>query len=132
MVKKLAVTIGTLAVFALMAYVLVSGGKPINSDLSVIGQGKPVLVLAYENFSPVGGEALNLLRQVRDDFESQLDFVVAELGTPAGDGFASGYKMTDGMAVFLTSDGQPLRIINIPTGERELRLRLESLLSTAE
>ena len=31
--------------------------RPMTTDLTVIGQGKPALVLAHENYSPAGAEA---------------------------------------------------------------------------
>jgi hypothetical protein len=133
MVKTIAVTAATLVALVALGYLLTMGvGKPISTDLSVIGQGKPVLVLAYENFSPTGGEALNRLRQVRSDYDSRLDFVVADLGTPQGRAFANRYQLVDGQAVFLKQDGQPLQITSIPADERELRRRLESKLAAVE
>jgi hypothetical protein len=83
----------------------------------------------YENFSPVGGEALNRLRQVRSDFDSRLDFVVADLGTPRGQAFASRHRIGDGQAVFLKQDGQPLGVTSIPADLQELRSRLEAKLA---
>ncbi|MFT5896457.1 MAG: hypothetical protein ACI8VW_003340 [bacterium] len=133
MVKVIAVTTASLVALVALSYFLVMGvGKPINTDLSIIGQGKPVLALAYENFSPSGGEALNRLRKVQSDFDSRLDFVVADLGTPQGRAFANLYKLADGQAIFLKKDGQPLVITSIPADENELRGRIESQLATVE
>ena len=133
MVKMIAVTAASLVALVGLGYFLIVGvGKPISTDLSVIGQGKPVLVLAYENFTPTGGDALNRLRQVRSDYDSRLDFVVADLGTPQGRVFANRYQLVNGQAVFLKQDGQPLRVTNIPEDERELRSHLESSLAAVE
>ncbi len=133
MVKTIAVTAAFLVALFALGYLLTMGvGKPISTDLSVIGQGKPVLVLAYENFSPTGGDALNRLRQVRSDYDSRLDFVVADLGTPQGRAFANRYQLVNGQAMFLKQDGQPLRVTSIPADERELSSRLESMLSAVE
>jgi hypothetical protein len=133
MVKMIAVTTASLVTLVALGYLLIIGvGKPISTDLSVIGQGKPVLVLAYENFTPTGGEALNRLRQVRSDYDSRLDFVVADLGTPQGRMFANRYQLVNGQAVFLKQDGQLLRVTSIPVDEQELRSRLESNLAAME
>ena len=73
MVKKIAVSAASLIVLAVLGYLLIMGaGKPISTDLSIIGQGKPVLVLAYENFSPDGGDALNRLRRFRNAARARL------------------------------------------------------------
>lgn len=117
-------------VLAGLGYFLIAGiGKPVSSDLSVIGQGKPALVLAYENYSPMGGDALTRLRKVRGDFESKLNFVVAELGSPPGRAFADRYQLHDGLAIFLNQDGQPLEVMRIPEDEQALRSQLEANLA---
>ncbi|MFT6905062.1 MAG: hypothetical protein ACJAS1_001716 [Oleiphilaceae bacterium] len=133
MLKKIVLTTSCLLVLVVLGYFLtMSGGKPISTDLAVIGQGKPVLVLAYENYSPAGGEALNRLRKVRSDFDLRLDFVVADLGTPHGREFANRHQLIDGQAVFLKQDGEPLQVTYIPTDERELRSQLEAKLAALE
>ena len=129
-IKRIAVTAVFLVVLAALGYLfIISIGKPISTDLSIIGKGKPALVLAYDNFSPTGGDALNRLRNVRNDYDSRLDFMVADLGTPQGEAFANRYKLADGHAVFIMKDGQPLRVTSIPEDDRELRNRLDSMLS---
>ncbi|CAA6801048.1 MAG: Unknown protein [uncultured Thiotrichaceae bacterium] len=130
-------TISVIAVFLLtlvaLSYFLIMGsGKPLNSDLSVIGQGKPVLALAYENYSPGGGEALNRLRKVRSDFDARLVFVVADMGTPPGREFAERYQLVSGEAMFMDQQGKQLQKTIIHTDELELRSRLESMLALVE
>jgi hypothetical protein len=133
MVKTIAVTAASLVALFALGYLLTMGiAKPISTDLSVVGQGKPVLVLAYENFSPTGGDALNRLRQVRSNYDSRLAFVVADLGTPQGRAFANRYQLADAQALFLKQDGEPLRVTNIPADEQELSRLLESMLVAVE
>ena len=120
------------ALIALGNIFIMREGEPISTDISIIGQGKPVLVLVYENYSPTGGDALNRLRQIRSDYDSRLDFAVADLGAPQGSAFAHRYKLVNGQAMFLKQDGQPLGITNIPEDEQELRRRLESKLADVE
>lgn len=133
MIKVLAVTAACLAAAVAIGFVLTMGtGKPIGTDLSVIGRGKPTLVLAYENYSPAGGEALNRLREIRSDYDSRLEFVVADMGTPAGHLFSERYQVFDGQAVFLKQDGQLLQVTRIPADKQELRGLLESNLAQVE
>ena len=89
-------------------------------------------MLAYENYSPDGGEALDQLQNVKGDYNSRLDFVVADLGTPQGFAFANRHKMFNGQAVFLKQNGEPLRVTDIPKNEQELRSQLESKLADME
>jgi hypothetical protein len=133
MAKTIAVTLVSLVALSALGYYVTKGVvKPVSTDLSVIGQGKPVLALAYENFSPAGGEALDRLRQVRAEYESRLHFVVADLGTPQGRALANRFGLVDGQAVFLKPDGQPLLVTRIPGDGRELRALLDYKLAAAE
>ncbi len=109
--------------------VLLTAARPISSDLSALGQGRPALVLAYENYSPTGGEALARLDGVRADYEPRMDFRVADLGTPQGRAFADRHGLRDGLAVFLKPDGSPLRVTGIPADEEQLRRRLDARLA---
>lgn len=118
--------------FALGYFVTQGIVKPVSTDLTVVGQGKPALVLAYENYSPTGGEALDRLRQVRGEYESRLHFVVADLGTPHGRAFADRFGLTDGQAIFIGPDGQAPQVIRIPGDGRELRTRLDRKLAAVE
>jgi len=131
--KAIAVIAASLVTLAAIGYFLLMGvGKPISSDLSVVGQGKPVLALAYVNYSPTGGDALSRLRTVSSDYDSQLEFVVADMGTPQGLTFANRHKLGDGQAIFLKQDGQPLGVTEIPADEAELRRLLDATLVAME
>lgn len=133
MTKKIIFVTAAIATFIALAYVVTMVAlRPISADLSVIGKGKPALVLAYENFSMEGGEALERLRQIRGDYESRVDFVVADLGTPQGQAFAQRYRLIDGSAVFLDKDGTPLKVTFIPVDEQALREQLEHQLASVE
>ena len=114
-----------LAILGGVFLLLAQHGKPIGTDLSVIGTGKPTLVLAYENYSPAGAEALDRLRSVRGDYEDRMQFVVADLGTPQGQQFARQYNLQTGVAVFLSQDGDAVRITGIPADEAALRRQLD-------
>ncbi|MDJ0738555.1 MAG: hypothetical protein QNJ91_02500 [Gammaproteobacteria bacterium] len=130
MAKKLGITILVIVALSALGYFVTTGiVKPIGSDLSVIGQGKPALVLAYENFSPTSGAALDRLRQVRSDYEPRLLFVVADLGAPQGRAFASRFGLSEGQTVFLSPDGQALFITYLPSDEQELRALLDDTIA---
>lgn len=132
MAKAIAVPAALLAVIGLGYLLVVGVGKPVSTDLSVIGQGKPVLVLVYENYAPRSTDALSRLQQVMDDYQAQLAFVVADLGVPQGRAFADRHQLAGGQALFLSHDGKPLQAMNIPTAEPELRSRLDSKLAAME
>ena len=131
--KKLKFPIFVLAILLIAGYVvMVVAPKPMSADLSLIGQGKPSLVLAYENYSPGGADALTRLKQIRSDYESRLNFIVADLGTPDGRAFGNRYQIVDGQAVFLSGSGRPLARMFIPADESRLRETLEQQLAAAD
>ena len=130
MAKTIGLTIASIAALFALGYFVTTGVvKPVSTDLSVIGQGKPVLVLAYENFSPTSGEALDSLREVRAEYEPRMQFVVADLGTPQGRAFADRFGVDDGQTVFLKPDGQVLLVTRIPSDEQALRTLLDHKLA---
>ncbi len=119
--------------FWFVLFLLVVGGlllatkyffQPIKSDLSVIGQGKPVLVLAYENYSPESGAVLNQLNRIKNDYQS-IVFVVADMGTNQGKAFAQRHKLINGAAIFLDADGKPLKSMMMSSDEQILRRLLD-------
>jgi len=131
--KKLKLVGVVLAILVVAGYVVTSvAPKPMSADLSVIGQGKPSLVLGYENYSPGGGDALTRLKQIRSDYESRLNFIVADLGTPSGRTFANRYQVVDGQAVLLAANGQLLGTLFVPANELQLRAYLDQKLAGAK
>jgi hypothetical protein len=102
--------------------------KPMSSDLTLVEEDKPAVVLAYENFSPTGGEALAKLKQVRPDYESRVNFVVADIGTPDGRAFTNRYRIVDGQAVVLSRTGQIVAIAGPSMPEQTLRGKIDAAL----
>lgn len=132
--KKVLLIIGlsVLVIFSVGYYLLVGTGGPVSTNLALVGQGKPAFVLAYENFSPSAGEALNRLRKVRGDYEDRMHFIVADMGTPDGRAFVERYQLNNGLAVFLAADGEALQVTEIAVDEQELRSRLDAKLLLVE
>jgi len=126
--------------FAIVFFIFAASGlflwsqlaiKPLSTDLTLIGQGKPALVLAYENFAPSGIEAMERINRVRSDYDTNIKFLVADMGTPQGQAFTEQYELLDGMVIFLSADGQPVSIGTVPVNESELRRRLDQDLGRA-
>ena len=129
--KKITVTATVVAALLGIGYVVsLLAVRPMSTDLSVVGQGKPALVLVYENFSPASTEGLERLKQVRDDYEASLSFVVADLGVPAGQNFARRHGLGAGHVLLLGADGEPRGMVPVPADERALRAGLDNALST--
>ena len=129
--KKLVVTTVTLLILVGAAFVALKlTPTPMSSDLSQIGQGTPAIVLAYENFSPSGADALNRLKAVRADYESQVRFIVADLGTPDGRTFGQRYGLRDSEAILLDGSGRAVAVL--ARSEQALREQLDGVLNTLQ
>ena len=103
------------------------GVKPISKDLSVIGQGTPVVVLVYESYAPAGMDAMERLNQVRSDYEPEIKFRVAHLGTPEGDVFVRRHEAFDGVMVLFDAAGEVVRVTMVPGQVASLRNELKLL-----
>lgn len=101
---------------------------PISSNLSLLDEPGPAVVLAYENYSPAGGEALDRLKRIRPDYETRVHFIVADLGTPQGSAFANRYKLYDSQAVILTGKRQVAGIVGLETPDELFRQKLDAAL----
>ncbi|KDE40020.1 MAG: hypothetical protein ACK4L8_07835 [Nitrincola lacisaponensis] len=100
------------------------GVKPISTDLTVIGQGKPVVVLVYESYAPAGMEAMERLNRVRSDYEPDIKFRVAHIGTPEGDLFVRRHEAFDGVMVLFDALGEVVRVTMVPQPVELLREEL--------
>lgn len=106
--------------------------NPMASDLAVVGKGTPALVLAYENYSPTGGDALTRLNRVRGDYEDRMVFVVADMGTPQGETFVNRHRLVEGAVVLLDRAGKPISVDQVPEDEQALRRQLDDGLAQLE
>lgn len=100
--------------------------KPVSTDLTSVGQGTPVLVLAFENYSPAGLNALERLKAVRGNYEGRLLFRVADLGAPAGQTFAERYGLENAMVALLGGDGDPVLRSYLPGTNEGLKELLDA------
>lgn len=108
------------------AWYMLSRG--MSADLSVIGEGRPVAVLVYENHSPTSMQAFDRLTAVRDAFAGQLEFRLALTGTPQGEAFAERYGVPQGTLVLFDGRGAAISASAVPVDPAELIKRLESAL----
>lgn len=124
-------TVWVLIVFLILivgGFLYAFTGKVISTDLSVIGQGQPVAVLAFESYSPQGMEAMDQINSIRDDFEDRLTFRVASIGSPAGDRFVAEHGIRDSVLVVLDGDGEVLDMWGAPDDTATLVRKLDAAL----
>ena len=101
---------------------LPKGGFP--TDLSLIGAGRATVVLAHDANYAGGTEVMSLLSEIRNDYSSKVDFLVAHMGMAEGQEFARRHAAQDGTIVLFAGDGSPLRTLHQPRDIGELRATL--------
>ena len=128
--KKFLIITSTIVSVLLLGYVVLQfTPTPISSDLSLLKDDKPAVVLAYENYSPSGGEALTRLKRIRSDFESNINFIVADLGTPKGRAFAHTYGVHDSQAVLFTKNRLVVAVMGLETSDHDFQVKLRQAIA---
>ena len=122
---KVTVIVISIAVLISAITWFVLAPQRMSSDLSRVGDGLPTVVLTYENYSPASMDAIERLNRVRGDFDEQVEFVVADVGTAAGDEFAREWQTRSGVISLFAADGEHLGNGHVPEDERALRDRIE-------
>jgi hypothetical protein len=121
--RRLIITGITVASGSFIWNQLPKGGYP--TDLSRIGQGQPVLVLAMDSNYLAGGSVMNLLNDLRHDFGESVQFLVASLTLPDGQAFANQHQASDGTVVLFDAHGQRVAVLHAPRTQHELRKALQ-------
>jgi len=96
------------------------------TDLSRVGAGQPALVLAYDMNFASGMAVMELMNAIRADYAGEVDFLVAHLGMPDGQAFASRHGAGDGTVLLFSADGQRIQSLRQPQTVDELRQALDA------
>ncbi len=86
----------------------------VATDLTIIGQGEPTLVLTRDVNYLGGAEVLELLKPIQSDYAGQVHFRIAHLGQPDGQAFSQQYNTQDGDLTLLDSEGDTLGALAQP------------------
>ena len=100
--------------------------KGFNDDLAMIGRGSNVVVLIQNKGAQQSMDLVNLLNDVRDDYEGKVTFLIADSDTPEGKAFAQQQQLDSSVLVFFAPDGTRLNVIDNKTDERGLRTALDN------
>ena len=95
------------------------------SDLSRVGNGTPTVVLGFQNHSPIGIQAMDVVNQVRSDYEDRADFIIADLTTDEGMEFAESHGTQDGYIGVFSDGGERQNVYELPEYPQALRQILE-------
>lgn len=86
----------------------------ISTDLDIIGQGTPVLVLTRDVNFVGGGEVMELMSHLSDAERERVEMRVAHLGQPRGQAFANQFATQDADLVLLDGNGELLGRVDHP------------------
>lgn len=92
-----------------------------NTDLSLIGKGKPAIVLIFDKENVASMDLMEEFNQIRDDYEGEIEFLVADIGTTVGDQFASSHSMGSASAVYFMGGGEKVIAFYGPQDRAVLR-----------
>lgn len=97
------------------------------TDLTRIGQGRPVMVLAYDIKSMGGMEVMGMMDALRPAYEDRIDFLVAPLGAPHGHAFGERHGAVNGTVVFFSAAGAAVGTVHFPFDAALLQKALDGL-----
>ncbi|SDU04686.1 hypothetical protein [Halopseudomonas salegens] len=97
----------------------------VSTDLEVIGQGKPVLVLTRDVNFVGGGEVMELMGHLSTEEREQVEMRVAHLGQPKGQAFARQFSTRDADLVLLDGQGEMLGRVDHPETLEHIRHLLQ-------
>ena len=116
-------------IFILLVIVVAVSLLPrgFSQDLSLIGKGTNVVVLVHDSNILQSGETMAAMNEVRDEYEGQLEFVVADIMTPAGGAFVNKHGLQPTALVFFNTNGERLEINYAPQVGETLRHLLNEI-----
>ena len=115
----------------LMAFVLVVIGLGVlvttmlppsySADLSLIGKGKPSIVIVYESDSLSSVTLVEKMNPLRQELSESIHFLMADVNSPDGGAFQRKVGVHDGTALFYSAKGEKLFELNGPRETEVLR-----------
>ncbi len=96
--------------------------RGFSEDVSVIGQGKPVVVLVHNKESMLSLNLMTLLNDVRPDYSDTVKFLAVDIATDNGRSFVERYQL-DGSIMLVLFDARGTVRGVLPNIEDAARLR---------
>lgn len=121
-VKPLTILALLAATVALLWQALPGAGYP--TDLTRIGSGRPALVLAHDSNYVGSATVMELMNDIRADYDGRVDFLVAHLSLENAQAFAARHGASDGTVLLFSGDGQRVGLLRHPQSTDELRRAL--------
>jgi len=121
-IKRSLILLAIVAVGALLWQQLPGAAYP--TDLTRVGAGRATLVLTQDNRYIGGAEVMEMMNDIRADYDGRVDFLVASIGLPDGQAFAERHASHDGTVLLFAGDGRRVGVLHGPRNSDELRSAL--------
>ncbi len=95
-------------IIAGLIFVVVELPQGYSDDLSVIGQGKNVVVIVHDRKNFPSVEFLSRMNEIRDEYQGRIVFCVADIKDKKGAAFAKEQQVTPPSLLLFAADGSRL------------------------
>lgn len=82
-----------------------------NTDLTLIGKGKPAAVQVFDSNSSPSLELMDAVNHVRGDYKGRVEFLLADLNSDAGRSFAATQGVAPPALILFGPDGTRLAAV---------------------
>jgi len=82
-----------------------------SQDISLIGKGENIVVLVHDHNKVASLETMNAMNTLRGEYEGRVKFLVADIFTREGKGFAEKYDTPFTALVFFAPSGERLKTL---------------------
>ena len=122
-----AIIIGLIAVAAVMNL-----PRGYSGDLSLIGKGKPAIVLVRDKNSVQSMDLLEVINDIRSQNGEKIEFLVTDVNTPEGNAFIAAYNAAPTTLVFFDGSGNPLKLLHPPQSAGSVQREISNVLKIAK
>ncbi|QIT56080.1 thioredoxin family protein [Aquisalimonas sp. 2447] len=103
------------------------GSREARADISVIGDGKPVIVQVHDHGCPTCRRLLSNVESAYPEFSDRMDFRVVDIDSSEGRRFAREHDVSHVTLVLFDGSGEVHRILEGVRSTDELRRAFRSL-----
>jgi hypothetical protein len=106
--------------------------KGFSDDLSLIGKGKPAVVLVRDNQTVQSHELIDVMNALRDRYSAKVEFLLTDHNTPKGETFMAENQATRATLVLMDAQGKKVKILQAPQTEESLAQELDAVLGSLQ
>lgn len=117
------------AFFVVLAVVAVMNlPRGYSDDLSLIGKGKPAIVLIRDKNAVQTFDLMEVMNGIRDQYAGQVEFLLTDFNTPQGRAFMAANEAPRVTLVLLDADGKRVKVLYPPQTAESLQQEISGVL----